>query len=171
MLTAGSDSTSGAMGYFFISIMRNPQWIPKIMAEIDAAPLGENGLITAQTVRDTMPIFQACMKETLRLYTGRDFQRVAPEDVELKGHLIPAGAEVNVSRYGLHRGPWWAEPDAFKPERFLGAGSEGAEEPGKAEELMKGAYAPFSLGVRDCIGKNFAWQVGLKSSQKLIERS
>lgn len=157
MLTAGSDSTSGAMGFTFIETLRHPEWIPKIQAEVDAAPLDEKGLITAQTARDTMPTFQACIKETLRMYTGRDFQRVAPEDVELKGYVIPQGAEVNVARYALHRGPWWTEPDSYKPERFLGA--DGISGGDKDEDVGKGMYAPFSLGVRNCIGMNFAWQV------------
>jgi hypothetical protein len=39
---------------------------------------------------------------------------------------------------------YWDEPDAFKPERFLG-------------EWPKHAFIPFSAGVRSCIGRRYVW--------------
>ncbi|KAI9013660.1 cytochrome P450 [Hyaloraphidium curvatum] len=156
MLTAGSDSTAGAMSFFMINLMQNPEWMKKVVAEVDAAPWDANGLVPQQVTKE-MPIFTACVKESLRLATGRDFQRVAPEDVVLKGHFVPKGAEVNFSRYSLHRGPWWQEPDKFKPERFLAKDAAAGGKEGE-EDLGRGMFAPFSLGTRNCIGLNFAWQ-------------
>jgi thromboxane-A synthase len=48
--------------------------------------------------------------------------------------------------WALHRHPrYWQDPLSFRPERFL---------PGSAEEATRhpGAYFPFGLGPRKCIG-------------------
>jgi cytochrome P450 len=49
----------------------------------------------------------------------------------------------------LHRDPrWWPDsPEAFKPERFLA---------GAAQDIPRGAYLPFGLGPRVCLGQHFA---------------
>lgn len=43
----------------------------------------------------------------------------------------------------------WIEPDAFKPERWLGDT--------RYENDDKQALQNFSVGPRNCVGKNLAW--------------
>ena len=43
----------------------------------------------------------------------------------------------------------WEEPDAFRPERFL---------PRVKQNVRRGAFIPFGLGPRTCIGEGFAVQ-------------
>jgi cytochrome P450 len=60
------------------------------------------------------------------------------------------GALVMTSQWVVHRDPrWWPEPDVFRPERWLEAGSRDAR--------PKFAYFPFGRGTRQCIGESFAW--------------
>jgi cytochrome P450 len=50
--------------------------------------------------------------------------------------------------YATHRVPeYWNHPDAFDPDHFL---------PEQEKARPKGAYLPFSLGQRMCIGAGFA---------------
>jgi cytochrome P450 len=58
--------------------------------------------------------------------------------------FIPKGSHVHIDTTALHLHPsHWADPAAFKPERFL-------------EDYNKDAFLPFSAGARACIGRRFA---------------
>ncbi len=60
---------------------------------------------------------------------------------------MPKGAEVALIQWSAHRDPrWFARPEAFVPERWLG----------DTEELPRFAYFPFGGGPRVCIGNHFA---------------
>src|ERR1700690_3764533 len=66
----------------------------------------------------------------------------------LAGYEIPAGADVLLSPYLVHRHPeFWPEPEAFRPERF-------AEDPDAGRARC--AYIPFGAGPRHCIGETLA---------------
>ena len=72
--------------------------------------------------------------------------RSAPD--VLSGYDVPAGTDVLLCPYLLHRHPrYWKEPDAFRPERFDAAHE--AERP-------RFAYMPFAAGPRHCIGETLA---------------
>ena len=89
------------------------------------------------------------IEELMRLYppahtTGR--QPIKPD--EILGHRIPAGAEVLIMPWLIHRKPQlWEDPERFDPERFA---------PGRAAERPRFAYIPFGAGPRICIGAAFA---------------
>ena len=86
----------------------------------------------------------------MRLYppVAAILTRRLTRDVTLGGVHLPARTLVRVTPWLLHRDPrWWPDaPLAFKPERFL---------PG-APDIPRGAYIPFGLGPRVCLGQHFA---------------
>jgi cytochrome P450 len=92
---------------------------------------------------------QAAINETLRLYppayvTGRE----AVRDTSIGGVPLPKRHIVLVSMYATHRDPrFFPEPDAFRPERWL----DGLE-----KRLPRGAFIPFGMGSRKCVGSSFA---------------
>ncbi len=115
------------------------------LAEADfERAVGERDLTAADT--GALPHLRSCVDETLRLHPPAWIVDRAPiEDVELDGHLIPAGRVVAVCIYSMHRPPdFWSEPGTFQPGRFL------------AEDLPLDAYMPFGLGPRKCVGQHFA---------------
>jgi len=88
--------------------------------------------------------------ETMRLYPPAwALGRLALEDHEVGGYLIPRGSLVLVSQYVIQRDPrFWPDPERFDPERFA---------PEAKAARPQFAYFPFGGGPRRCIGEGFAW--------------
>jgi cytochrome P450 len=88
----------------------------------------------------------ATLKEVLRLRPVIPaVGRVLKEDMEIAGMKLPAGVLVVPSTWLTHRLPaYYPEPEAFRPERFLGK---------KPDPY---AWLPFGGGVRRCLGMAFA---------------
>ncbi|GAB7185424.1 cytochrome P450 [Kitasatospora sp. Ki12] len=101
---------------------------------------------------------QALVSETLRLYPSAWLlPRHATQDDVIEGHHIAAGTDVLVCPYLIHRDPaLWPDPERFDPARF----APGSERPGHL-----GAYLPFGLGARACLGTQFA----LRETTALLE--
>ncbi len=87
---------------------------------------------------------RAVLAETLRLYPGAPvIDRRALVDDRICGHFVPRGAIAVASPFVMQRDPrYWADPEAFRPERFL------TGDPGPA-------YFPFGVGPRRCVGERF----------------
>ncbi len=88
------------------------------------------------------------LEETLRKYPPAWIgPRKAVESFEFEGHTVPGTAYVNYCSWASHHLPdVFAEPDAFRPERFA---------PEAKGKMPKGAYIPFGGGSRQCIGMRF----------------
>lgn len=86
------------------------------------------------------------IRETLRLCPVISIVvRELQEPIEIAGHRLPAGARVVPCIHLVHRRPdVYPDPDAFRPERWLGRA------PGTY------TWIPFGGGVRRCLGASFA---------------
>jgi cytochrome P450 len=100
---------------------------------------------------ERLPFARSFIDETLRLYPPAPFLgREAIEDDELCGKRIKAGMQVIISPWIVHRHhATWHEPELFAPDRFS---------PERRERIERGAFIPFGLGPRVCIGQTFATQ-------------
>lgn len=112
-----------------------------------AVPAYDN--ITAATTEE-MPYLRACIEEALRIFPPVAF--ALPRDCPgamIDGRYIPEGVCVGVENYAMHTDPrFWADPERFRPERWLGSGLPGDD---------RRASQPFSTGPRACLGINLAW--------------
>jgi cytochrome P450 len=92
---------------------------------------------------------EAIVLEALRLYPSAWAEsREALRDCEIGGHPVARGDSVVVSQWVLHRDPrWFEEPERFRPDRWID---------GLADRLPRGAFFPFGLGPRRCVGASFA---------------
>ncbi|WP_406207702.1 cytochrome P450 [Kitasatospora sp. NBC_01560] len=137
LLVAGHETTATTLTWLFLLLDGHPEARSRALA---AGPEGSAGRREA---------LQALVSETLRLYPAAwILPRHATGADTVAGHRIEAGTDLLVSPYLTHRdGALWPEPERFDPSRFTGAGAR----PGPL-----GAYYPFGLGARACLGTQFA---------------
>jgi cytochrome P450 len=89
------------------------------------------------------------INESLRLYPPAYlFARTAINEDYLDDYYVPAGKNIVINLYGLHRHPdFWDNPEEFRPERFDNFDSSG---------INKFKFMPFGAGPRGCLGVQFA---------------
>jgi enediyne biosynthesis protein E7 len=145
ILLAGHETTASTLTWTWYLIDKHPEVAERMRAEAaevfgDAAPSYE----TLRDLRYTSMVIQ----EAMRLYPPVwGLTRVAINDDEVGGCRVPAGSDVMISPYTLHRHPaYWPEPDRFDPERFDPAAGGGP--------AHRYAYIPFGAGPRVCVGSS-----------------
>jgi len=160
LVVAGHETTASALNWTWYLLALHPQVEARLHAEVDAAPLAAAPSLARM---EALPYTQQVVNEALRLYPpGWLLSRRALGADVLAGFEIPAGADVLLSPYLLHRHPrFWPDPDAFKPERF--ASENEAARP-------RFAYMPFAAGPRHCIGETFALYEMLMHLYKVARR-
>ncbi|HEV3432287.1 MAG TPA: cytochrome P450 [Paraburkholderia sp.] len=103
------------------------------------------------------------LKETLRLYPVAPLliSRRATRAVQLGDWSLPAGTLFMIPGHLMHHDPrWFADPEAFRPERFAP----------DAPELPRGAYMPFGAGPRVCLGQHLAMTEMTVIAAMLLQR-
>jgi len=145
LIVAGHETTASALNWTWYLLSQNREAEARLHAEIDACSLTVPGLADMESLAYTKNV----VDEALRLYPPGWMlsRRTLAPDV-LSGFEVPAGTNVLLSPYLLHRHPrYWKEPEAFRPERF-----DAAHE----SERPRFAYMPFAAGPRHCIGETLA---------------
>ncbi|MFJ6448496.1 cytochrome P450 [Streptomyces hydrogenans] len=147
LLVAGHETTATTLTWLYLLLDRHPE------AREHALAAGPEGSAERQQA------VQALVHETLRLYPSAwILPRHAAAADTLAGHPIPAGTDLLVCPYLTHRDPGlWPEPAHFDPTRFTTPGRR----PGHP-----GAYLPFGIGPRACLGLQFA----LRETTALLEQ-
>jgi cytochrome P450 len=134
LLLAGHETTATALAWAFERLLRHPDALARLTSECrDQGSDGE--------------YLEAVALETLRLHPPLPLvARMLARSWELEGvGELPAGVMVAPSIWLVHRrADLYPEPDAFRPERWLG------RTPGTYEWL------PFGGGRRRCLGATFA---------------
>jgi cytochrome P450 family 135 len=134
LLLAGHETTATSVAWAIERLVRHPDKLERLVAEIDAYPDGGEEYITAVAnetlrVRPVVPIVARMLKDELQ---------VGP-------YAMPAGTRVAPSIWLTNRNPRvYDRPDDFEPERYLGG----------APETF--SWIPFGGGIRRCIGASFA---------------
>lgn len=132
LLVAGHETTTTALAWCFERLLRHPAALTRLEREILEGG-GEEGYL------------DAVINETLRVRPVIDaVWRKLAAPLPLEGRLLPAGALVMPSIVLVQQSGQFAEPDEFRPERFL----EGGAPPY--------TFIPFGGGPRRCVGASFA---------------
>jgi len=143
---AGHETTALALTWTWYLLSQHPAAEAKLHAEL-AAVLG--GRVPRHEDLGKLRYTRMVLEESMRLYPpAHTLSRAAIGDDEVLGRRIPAGAQILVVPWLLHRNPkLWPQPGVFDPERFA---------PERAGSRHRFAYIPFGAGPRICIGAAFA---------------
>ncbi|KZM19216.1 uncharacterized protein EKO05_0007302 [Ascochyta rabiei] len=156
---AGSDTTAISLRAIFYNLIRNPDKLSRLYAELDeceASGIFERGnpLVAWSDVRE-LPYLSAVINESLRTHpaAGLPLERITPAGgVRVCDVFLPAGTNVGCSAWTLHLDQelWGEDADRWRPERWIEA-----SDTKKAE--MKNSMFAFGAGSRTCIGKNVSY--------------
>lgn len=144
LLLAGHETTASTLSWTLHLVGQHPEVAERLHAE------------AVSVLGDRLPEFDdlhrltytgMVISEAMRLYPPVwILPRLSLAPDEVGGYHVPAGADVLVCPYTLHRHPdFWDRPDEFDPERF---GSE------QAAARSRYAYIPFGAGPRFCVGNS-----------------
>lgn len=147
LFIAGHETAANTLTWAWYLLSQNPQAVEALHAELDEVLGGR-----APTFEDVpnLKYTEKVITEVMRVrppawIVGRQ----AAKTTLLGKYTIPAGANIFVSQYLMHRNPeFYVEPEKFKPERWT---------PEFKAQLPKFAYFPFGGGPHLCIGEPFAW--------------
>ncbi|MET9600801.1 cytochrome P450 [Streptomyces sp. NPDC006459] len=147
LLVAGHETTATTMTWLYLLLDRHPA------AREEALAAGAEGSPERRAA------LQALVGETLRLYPSAwILPRYTAEADVIAGYRVEADTDVLVCPYLTHRDrELWPDPERFDPRRFTAPGGR---------PTQPGAYLPFGIGPRACLGQQFA----LRESVALLEQ-
>ena len=158
---AGHETTATTLTWIFFLIAGMPDERLRLIEEIEAICGAD-----AEPQPDHIKRLARCrmvINEALRLYPpGAFLPRVALQSTRLGGRHLRRGTMVLISPWIIHRhGGWWQEPNRFQPERF---------EKQAMRSIPQGAFLPFGLGPRACIGGAFSMAEAALVLARLLPR-
>lgn len=144
---AGHHTSSVTTAWTMIELLRSPEHLKRVVAEIDRV-FGSGTPVSHAALRE-LTVTENAVKEALRLHPPLFMLvRVAREDFVYKDWFIPKGTWICVSPTVSHRIPTvFRDPDRFDPDRFA---------PPREEDKRDFAYIAFGGGRHKCLGNAFA---------------
>jgi cytochrome P450 len=144
LLLAGHETTASTLSWTLHLIDRHPEVGERLRAE------------AVEVLGDRLPTYadlpglrytSMVLSEAMRLFPPvwiLPRKAVGPD--EIGGYRVPAGADVLICPFTLHRHPaFWPDPERFDPERF---------DPDRPSDRPRYAYIPFGAGPRFCVGNH-----------------
>lgn len=163
-LTAGHETTSGAVTFALWHLANDPEVMARSQAEADAL-LGPDP--TARPTFELVPKFRylrRVLDEALRLWpTAPAFGRSPRQPTQIAGYTMTPQDWLMVFLPAVHRDPavWGPHPDRFDPDNFL---------PERVRARPAHSYLPFGTGARACIGRQFALHEAVLVLARLVHR-
>ncbi|KUL41541.1 cytochrome P450 [Actinoplanes awajinensis] len=144
LLLAGHETTASTLSWTLHLIDKHPEVRERLRQE------------AVEVLGDRAPVFEDLHRLTYTSMVLEEAMRLFPpvwilprkslEADVVGGYRVPAGSDVLICPYTLHRHPeFWPEPDRFDPERF---------DRSRASDRPRYAYIPFGAGPRFCVGNH-----------------
>ncbi len=152
-IVAGHETVASALSWAWAILAANQKLQDELAQEAHHA-LSQGGLEL-----ELLPRTRSFFNEILRIYPPAWLiTRKALSVDSINGHGIPAGALIILSPALLHQNPKvWENAGDFDAERFLG-------------KYPRESFIPFGAGLRQCIGKDFAYVEGVLLLAALLEK-
>ncbi|EEU44006.1 uncharacterized protein NECHADRAFT_89570 [Fusarium vanettenii 77-13-4] len=161
-VAAGSDTTAISLRAIIYFLLKSPRAYHRLQDEIDTFS-AEGKVSNPVTFGEAckMPYLQAAMKEAMRLHPSVQWSlpRYVPDSgLQIGSFDIPAGTEVGINPYVIHRNMsiFGDDVEVFRPERWL-------EDEERTKEMDR-YMVQFGTGSRVCLGKN----ISLMEMSKLL---
>lgn len=147
MVMAGFGTTASTLTFILYLLAAHPEEQKKVYDEMRRHVA--NGKNVDFDELQKLRRLDMVVRETMRLFPAIPIMisRVCYQDINVMGQRIPAGVNIIIPAWHLHRDPQlWSQPSTFYPERFL------EDRP----ERNPVTFIPFGIGERACIGKRLA---------------
>ncbi|CAN9137705.1 unnamed protein product [Alternaria alternata] len=150
-MIAGTETTATLVSGLTYLLLRNPECMEKLNDEIRGAFASDADMTMEQLA--ALPYLASCLKEAFRLYppVPLGLPRLTPQDGStVVGQFIPPGVVLSIPQHAMYTHEKnFKRPFEFLPQRWLGDPEFDADE--------RQCLQPFSIGSRDCLGKNMAY--------------
>jgi sterol 14-demethylase len=152
MMFAGHHTTSGTAAWTLIELLRHPQHMGDVKAELEQL-FATGNEVSYQVLRE-MPKLQAAIKEALRLHPPLILLlRVAKQPMLIPtpggDYTVEPGQLVGASPAVSNRlDESFPDPDVFRPDRYI--------DPNKEDLDNRWNWIPFGGGKHRCVGAPFA---------------
>ncbi|XP_053211079.1 cytochrome P450 4c3-like [Panonychus citri] len=146
VLVAGSDGPDSLMTWFIYIIGCYPEYQEMIYQEVKDIDVKDWTLADVNSFQ----FLDQCFKEATRLYTSVPvkIRKAERDQIMNDGKVIPKGSLILVSLISILRdSKIFPQPFQYKPQRFA---------PDATPKIPNGAYIPFGIRPRDCIGQRLA---------------
>ncbi|KAJ9610545.1 hypothetical protein H2200_005322 [Cladophialophora chaetospira] len=168
MVNAGSGTVATTLAATFYFLLKYPQVMKELVAEIDenfpppttsadaAKPIDFHNYVIPFADSQKLPFLDAVLKEIFRIWPGLGMQLIErmtpPEGAHILGDYIPGNIIVSCNAWIMHRHkPTYGEDvEVFRPHRWLDASPE-------QQAAMNKASLVWGAGPNTCIGKNIAF--------------
>lgn len=150
-MLAGTETTATLLSGLTYFLLKNPDKMRKLVDEIRTSFRSEDELTVDGLAK--LKYMAICLQEALRCYPPAPVtppRITPPEGNSICGEWVPGNTRVLVPHYPAYMSPInFKDPKSFVPERWL-------PETGYDDD-RKEVFQPFSIGPRNCLGKNLAY--------------
>lgn len=170
LLFAGQDTSAATLSWtlHLLSLhsdiqTRVSQEVRSVLGKAKTSPFVTKAMI------QKMPFLDAVIKESMRLYPVAPFVvRKLTRDIDIRldnNVRLPKTAMACLWIYGMHHHPdFWSQPEEFRPERWLATTTK------RDAGISNGAYMPFAVGPRNCLGQPLAQWILRALLARLLHR-
>ncbi|RAQ41967.1 sterigmatocystin biosynthesis P450 monooxygenase stcL [Aspergillus flavus] len=148
---AGSETTASLLSGCLFYLCKHKYIMDQLNKEIRTTFSKDEEITSSKCFN--LSYLNAVLKESLRLYppVAASLLRLVPKGgCTIDGHFVQEDVTVSTHHYASYRDAAnFTFPEQFIPERWLGTDN-------RFDSDRKDVVQPFSLGPRDCLGKNLA---------------
>lgn len=150
-MIAGTETTATLLSGLTYLLMANPACMQQLNSEIRTSFDSDDDMTMERLA--ALPYLNACIKEAFRYYPPVPIslpRRVPAEGSTVAGNFVPPGSIVGIPQRAMYTSETnFKRATEFLPQRWLGDAEFEAD--------AKHCLQPFSVGNRDCVGKNMAY--------------
>ncbi len=146
LIAAGHETTAAAITWGAALLAHHPEVRAQVLAAVDARDKVYLDALVKEILRIRPPVPLAAVRRSLSPF-------------RVGAHTIDANVPIFVNAYAVHHDPClYPDPERFRPERFLGAGSDPY------------AFIPFGGGAHRCLGATVAQMEVRVALSAILER-